>query len=295
MPSLLFEPSDYQFASSLDDVLDTLAREGDKARIIAGGTTIHELAYRKGMGDVRTLVDVTRLPMGRITESEGRVSVGATVTFTELAAYARARHPKALAIVTDAIAGIRPMQIRNVGTVGGAVCSSLPFFDLPAALVALDAKVTVNSRSKGERSIPIEEFFWDFFLPDLRPDELLTAVDFAVPRAGTAGAFQKFESNSVDWALVSIGVQVTVVGGRFLSSRVALGGGIGRKVTRASTVENALDGCAVTDEHAIDRAAAGVVDDVRAFSDFRGSAKFRNHLLKTYIARCLHQAARRTQ
>ena len=218
MPSLLFEPTDYRFASSLDEVLDTLARDGDKARIIAGGTTIHELAYRKGMGDVRSLIDVTRLPMSQITENQDRASVGATVTFTELAAYARTHHPRALAIVTDAIAGIRPMQIRNVGTVGGAVCSSLPFFDLPAALVALDANVTVHSRSKGERTIPIERFFWDFFLPDLRADELLTSVDFAVPAAETAGAFQKFESNSVDWALVSIGVQVSVAGGRFVSS-----------------------------------------------------------------------------
>ncbi len=292
MPSRLFEPTDYRFASSLDDVLDTLAQEGDHARIIAGGTTLHELAYRKGMGDVRTLIDVTRLPMGQVTENQDQVSVGATTTFTDLASYVRTRQPRALAILTDSIAGIRPMQIRNVGTVGGATCSSLPFFDLPAAFVALDATVTVHSRSKGERAIPIEQFFWDFFLPDLRPGEVLTSVDFALPTSGTGGAYQKFESNSVDWALVSIGAQVTVVGGRFVSCRIALGGGIGRKVTRAHTVETALVGSAV-DEQAINRAAAGVVDDVRAFSDFRGSAAFRNHLLKTYIARCLHLAARR--
>jgi len=294
MPSLLFEPTDYRFASSLDDVLDTLAREGDRARVIAGGTTVHELAYRKGMGDVRTLIDVTRLPIGQITESGEQVSAGATVTFTELAAYARARHPRALAILTDAIAGIRPMQIRNVGTVGGATCSSLPFFDLPAALVALDATVTVHSRREGGRTIPIEQFFWDFFLPDLRRDEVLTSVNFGAPTPGSGGAFQKFESNSVDWALVSIGVQVDVVAGRIAASRIALGGGIGRKVTRAHAVEAALIGRTL-EQDAIADAAEKVVDDVRTFSDFRGSADFRNHLLKTYIARCVHRAARRTQ
>lgn len=294
MPTLLFEPTDYHFADSVDEVLEICSREGDHARIIAGGTTIHELAYRKAMGDVRTLIDVTRLPLGRIDPAGDRLRVGATVTFTELARFCQSQRPGRLSILTDAIAGIRPMQIRNVGTVGGATCSSLPFFDLPAALVALDADVTVHSRSKGERSVSVEEFFWDFFLPDLRTDELLTSVDFAVPARGSGGAFGKFESNSVDWALVSIGTQVTVSDGRFSGVRIALGGGIGRKVTRATTVESALVGQAVN-ERTIETAAAHVGDDVRAFNDFRGSSAFRVHLLKTYIARCLTRAARRAQ
>lgn len=294
MPTLLFEPTDYHFADSVDDVLDIMDREGDRGRIIAGGTTIHELAYRKAMGDVRTLIDVTRLPLGQIAPAGDRLHVGATVTFTELAAYCRSQLPGRLSILTDAIAGIRPMQIRNVGTIGGATCSSLPFFDLPAALVALDANVTVHSHGKGERSVPIGDFFWDFFLPDLRPSELLTSVDFAVPAVGSGGAFGKFESNSVDWALVSIGVQLTVSEGRFAAVRIALGGGIGRKVTRATSVESALVGRPV-DEKAIAAAAARAADDVRAFDDFRGSSTFRSHLLRTYIARCLTQAARRAQ
>jgi carbon-monoxide dehydrogenase medium subunit len=275
-------------------VLTTLNEQGEKARVIAGGTTVHELAYRRAMGDVQTLLDVTRLPLRHIAEAEGRVHLGATVTFTELAAYVAVRHHPRLAIITDAIAGIRPMQIRNVGTVGGSMCSSLPFFDLPAALVALDARVTTHSIAHGARTIPIDEFFHDFFLPDLRFGELLTETEFGLPKPNSAGAFQKFESNSVDWALVSIGVQVTVDAGRFTEVRIALGGGVGRKVTRARSVESTLLGSPV-DDHAIEKAVKSVADDVRAFNDFRGSATFRNHLLKVYIARSLKQAVRRTR
>lgn len=292
MPTLLFQPEDYRFPTSVDDVLTTLAEHGDKARVIAGGTTVHELAYRRAMGDVRTLLDVTRLPLRQIAEADGTMHLGATVTFTELAQYISAHHERTSAILTDAIAGIRPMQIRNVGTVGGSICSSLPFFDLPAALVALDAKITTHGVARAPRTIPIEDFFHDFFLPDLRFGEFLTEAEFALPGRNSSGAFQKFESNSVDWALVSIGVQVSVDAGRFTSVRVALGGGIGRKVTRARTVEDALLGAAVED-HAIEKAVHYVADDVRAFSDFRGSARFRNHLLEVYVARCLKQATRR--
>ncbi|ART72628.1 hypothetical protein BTO20_32320 [Mycobacterium dioxanotrophicus] len=292
MPTLLFQPEDYRFPTSIDEVLTTLAEQGDKARVIAGGTTVHELAYRRAMGDVRTLLDVTRLPLRQIAEATGAMHLGATITFTELAEYISAHHPSTLAIITDAIAGIRPMQIRNVGTVGGSICSSLPFFDLPAALVALDARVTTHAVTRAPRTIPIEDFFHDFFLPDLRFGEFLTEAEFTLPVHNSSGSFQKFESNSVDWALVSIGVQVSVDAGRFTSVRIALGGGIGRKVTRAITVENALLGAPVEDQ-VIEKAVAHVADDVRAFSDFRGSAKFRNHLLKVYVARCLKQAARR--
>ncbi|MGV9350959.1 FAD binding domain-containing protein [Streptomyces spiralis] len=295
MLTTLFQPQDYRFPETVDEVLEILSQHGDCARVIAGGTTIHELAYRKGMGGVHTLLDITRLPLGHLiaTPTAG-VRVGATVSFTDLAGYVAHNYPRRLAVVADAIAGIRPMQIRNVGTVGGSICSSLPFFDLPAALVALDATVTTRRLNGESRTVPIETFFWDFFLPDLRFGELLTEVEFAIPPADAGGAFQKFESNSVDWALVSIGVQVRCSEDRFTDVRIALGGGIGRKIARASSVEHALLGRPVSTE-VIQDAVRGVVDDVRAFSDFRGSASFRNHLLKVYIARCLIQAARRAR
>jgi aerobic carbon-monoxide dehydrogenase medium subunit len=293
MPTL-FQPQDYRFPDTVDELLTVLDQEGDRARIVAGGTTIHELAHRQGMGDVRTLLDVTRLPLDSISPSPTGLRVGATVTFTELTNYASAMHPGRLSVITDAIAGIRPMQIRNVGTVGGSICSSLPFFDLPAALVALDATVTTHRVGGQSRTVPIETFFWDFFLPDLRFGELLTEVEFAVPPADAGGAFGKFESNSVDWALVSIGVQLRCRQDRFTEVRIALGGGIGRKVTRASTVERALVGRPVTPD-VVEEAVRGVTDDVRAFSDFRGSAEFRNHLLKVYITRCIEQAVARTR
>ncbi|GAA1878128.1 glyceraldehyde dehydrogenase subunit beta [Pseudonocardia ailaonensis] len=294
MPTLIFQPEDYVFPASLDEVLGILDSEGAAAQIIAGGTTIHELAFRKGMGEVRTLVDVTRLPLGEIAVTGERLHVGATVSFTQLARHIRSTQPRRLALLTDAIAGIRPMQIRNVATVGGSISSSLPFFDLPAALVVLDAEVTTRGIDGPTRTTPIEQFFWDFFLPDLRFGEVLTEVAFTTPPADSGGAFMKFETNSVDWALVSVGVQARVQGRRFTDVRIALGGGIGRKVTRATTVEQALLGEPTTVDR-IERAARAVSDDVRAFSDFRGSAEFRNHLLKVYITRCLVQAIARAR
>jgi aerobic carbon-monoxide dehydrogenase medium subunit len=291
-PALIFQPRDYLVPGSVDEVLSVLESEGSSARIIAGGTTIHELAYRGGMGEVHTLVDVTGLPLGGIAANGDRLHVGATVTFTELAQYARTSHRRRLAVLTDAIAGIRPMQIRNVATVGGSIASSLPFFDLPAALVVLDARVATRGLDGPTRTTPVEQFFWDFFLPDLRFGEVVTEVEFSLPPPDSGGAFMKFETNSVDWALVSVGTSVRVRDGRFAEVRIALGGGIGRRITRATTVERLLVGRPATIDE-IEHAARAISDDVRAFSDFRGSSAFRNHLLKVYSTRCLVQALAR--
>ena len=286
-----FLPERYDFPDSLDALTATLREEGDSARVIAGGTTIHELAYHKGMGNVRRLLDITRLPLRYVEADSGGVRIGATTTFTELRRFVCARAPQELAVIDDAISAIRPMQVRNVGTVGGSICSSLPYFDLPVALVALDAEVT-SVGDEQSRTRKLEEFFWDFFLTDLRPGEVVTQVGLPLPDSSTSGAFLKFELNSVDWALVSVGVTLRRAGDQLDRVRIALGGGIGRSVTRARHVEEALEGQRPTAD-LIAAAASHVEDDVKALSDFRASAAYRNHLLKVHVRRCIDQALAR--
>ncbi len=286
-----FVPHDYVFASSVADLTATLQAEGDSTRIIAGGTTIHELGYHQGLGHVRRLVDITKLPLSYIERDvDDVIGVGATTTFTQLLRFAETQ-PRRLALLVDTIRAIRPMQVRNVGTVGGSICSSLPFFDVPAALMALDAEV-VSVRPGEQRTSPLEQFFWDFFLPDLRYGEVLTEVRFRLPDNHTSGAFQKFETNSVDWALVSVAVNLKRDGDRMRDVRVVVGGGIGRRVTRARHVEQALEGN-VAGDPVIAEAARNVADDVTTFNDFRGSSALRTHLLTVYIRRCVARALAR--
>jgi aerobic carbon-monoxide dehydrogenase medium subunit len=286
-----FLPEQYDFPESLSALTATLREEGDSARVIAGGTTIHELAYHKGMGNVRRLLDITRLPLRYVESDSGDVRIGATTTFTDLRKFVCARAPQELAVLDDAISMIRPMQVRNVGTVGGSICSSLPYFDLPVALVALDAEVTSVGHEQS-RTRKLEEFFWDFFVTDLGFGEVVTEVRLPLPDSRTSGAFLKFELNAVDWALVSVAVTLRRDGDRLDGVRIALGGGIGRTVTRARHVEAALEGQSPTPD-LIAAAVSSVEDDVKALNDFRASAAFRKHLLKVHVRRCIDQALAR--
>ena len=64
------------------------------------------------------------------------------------------------------------IQIRNVATIGGNICTAAPSADTATPLLVLGTQVKVKSR-KGERIIPIEEFFKGPGETVLKPGELV--------------------------------------------------------------------------------------------------------------------------
>src|SRR5699024_11446 len=53
-------------------------------------------------------------------------------------------------------------QVRNRGTIGGAVVHADPAGDMGTALLATDARLTIAG-AQGTRTVPAAEFFVDFF------------------------------------------------------------------------------------------------------------------------------------
>ncbi|RAJ60017.1 xanthine dehydrogenase YagS FAD-binding subunit [Streptomyces sp. Amel2xB2] len=87
------------------------------ARYLGGGTNLVDL-MKTGVERPARLVDVSRLPLGRIeTREDGGLHIGATVTNSELAAHpeVRSRYPA----LTQAVLAGASGQLRNVATVGG--------------------------------------------------------------------------------------------------------------------------------------------------------------------------------
>ncbi|MDF2758877.1 MAG: 2Fe-2S iron-sulfur cluster binding protein, partial [Thermomicrobiales bacterium] len=71
---------------ALDDALALLARQGDRARIVAGGTdVIVELS--RGIRPTSTLIDITAIPgLRRIDLTGGIISLGALTTHNDVVA-----------------------------------------------------------------------------------------------------------------------------------------------------------------------------------------------------------------
>jgi CO/xanthine dehydrogenase FAD-binding subunit len=279
-------------ASSIEEVVRILGAEKERARVLGGGTTIYELGNRGLLSDVTTLVDVSKLGLRFIRENsrEGVVSIGAGTTFTDsLDGKALLRHAS-VAAMTEAVIAIKPVQVRNAATIGGSVCSGVPLFDLPVALLVLDATVLIQGPG-GERRTPVEQFVGTFMV-DLKDGEFVKSFEIASPKARTSSSFEKLSFTGDDWAIVNCATRVSVDGnGRMSDCRVAFGGGVA-KIGRDGGAEKALDGKQPSKEivrQAVEESAANIefIADSRSSDSYR--RKMARHLLGVSLGRNLER------
>jgi carbon-monoxide dehydrogenase medium subunit len=279
---------DYTRPASLDEALKLLS-SGGGSKVIAGGQSLLPLLKLR-LASVDRLVDIGRLGELKGVKSlpDGRLSVGALTTYAELLE----SPAKNYGLLRDALPTIGDVQVRNRGTVGGAIAHADPASDLPACLLALDAEVVVRS-SKGERTIPITAFFQDSFQTAIAEDELLTEVRLPGPRDDAGSAYASLEQPASGYAIV--GVAAVVIRsedkGPITSAMVAITG-VGPVAYRASAVEKALagsDGSAA----AIAAAAAHATDGVTVNSDIHADREYRTEMARVFTVRAIEAALAR--
>ncbi len=235
-------------------------------------------------------MDITKLRLRYVKTSGESLRMGASTTLTELAD-SPALNRGSLQAIGDALRETRPIQVRNVATVAGCICSGLPFFDLPVALLALNASVGVYGRS-GYRKIPLQRFFVGYFAVDLKRGEFVTEVDVPVHNAKTASAFQKFAITGDDWAIVNAAVLLSISSNKCDRVRIAIGGAVGPSPVRATRAENILREKMPTEE-IFRRASEEAASEIQPDTDIRASAQYRRKLCKVLVERALKQALSR--
>ena len=277
----------YQRPSSLDEALRLLAAN-DGAKLLAGGHSLLPLLKLR-LGAAETLIDIGRLSelKGVRQLPDGRLAVGAMTTYRELAD-SPAKH---YGLLGDALPGIGDVQVRNRGTVGGAIAHADPASDLPACLLALDAEIVARS-PKGERTIPIDGFFVGPFATALDPGEILTEIRLPGPRDEAGSAYATIEQAASGYALVGIAAVVFAgEGGGIAGANVALTG-VGDVAYRAKAVEEALagsDGSAAS----IEAAAAHATDGVEVASDIHADRAYRTAMAAVFTRRAIEAALAR--
>lgn len=279
------EAYDYHRASSLDEVTDLLARYGDEAHLMAGGTSM-VLMMKQGLiqpGHVIGLRDVSELQGIRPTE-QGGLEIGATTTHRqaeksrELRAYCPA--------LAEAFHHVATVRIRNQATLGGNLAHADPAQDPPPMLLALDAVVRIRSAS-GERSLALSDFFKDYFETALDEGEVLTSVVLPPLEKGTRSAYLKFLPRTADdYATVSVAVSLRVgEDDRCEDVRIGLGS-LGSTPLRARGLEAALQGQRLTADR-IRELAPFVMEEVDPVDDVRGSAAYKRDMARVWVERAL--------
>jgi xanthine dehydrogenase small subunit len=253
--------------AELWDVLD----ENPDARLVVGGTDL-SLEVTKRHARPPCLVSLEGLKALRgVGESKDGFLLGAAVTIAELEDFTQYRLPPVHRMAR--YFGAR--QIKHRGTVGGNLCNASPIGDLPPVFLSLDAQVVLASR-KGERRLPLVDFFTGYRKTALAPKEILAAV-VVPPLAATtrAVAYKVSKRRELDISTVSAGFAVDV-GDDGLVTRARLAyGGMADRPKRAALAEAALVG-KLWNEETVAAAAAKLKDDFTPLSDHRGSAKYRS-------------------
>lgn len=196
------------------------------AAVLGGGTVLVPLMSR-GERACSNLIDLRQIGLDGIEDGAGEVVVGARTSYASLASspVCRARVP----LLAEAAAGITGgAQVRNRGTLAGSACYANPSSDAPAVLVALDARLCLQSAS-GTREIAAADFFRDAFTTALAPNELVSHV--IVPHQHGTYAYEKVKFCEGSWPIVSAAVTVDGNGDRHVTL-----GGVCAKPVRVSHV-----------------------------------------------------------
>lgn len=256
---------DYRRASSLEDALAAL---GDgSTKVIAGGMSLLPLMKLR-LASPDALIDIGRLDelKGSGPTADGGFEIGALTTYAEVLESTK------LGFVRDCISGIGDIQVRNRGTLGGAISHADPASDAPALGLALDYSAVLRS-SAGERTVPLDGFFESAFQTGIAPNEILVKLVRGPLPAGAAGSYQKMKHPASGYAIVGVCAVVASSGGSVSHARVALTG-VGEVAYRAKAVEEALvgtdgsvDAVAAAAEHAAD--GQTVNGDIHADRDYR--------------------------
>ena len=277
----------YTRAGSVDEALRILASD-DGAKVIAGGQSLLPIMKLR-LASPANLVDIGRLGELRGIErlDDGRLAVGALTTYAELMDSPVIHY----GVMHDVLPGIGDVQVRNRGTVGGAVAHADPASELPAALLALDAELVLQSAT-GTREVKADGFFEGAFTTGLRHDELLTQVRLPAPLDNAGSAYVSLEQPASGYAMVGVAA-VLIVGPGNVIEWAGIGvTGVSDHPYRATEVEAALVG---TDGSAgaVAAAAAQVVGSRPVSSDIHAGRDYRAAMAVVYARRAIEAALAR--
>lgn len=281
---------DYHCPRTLDEVLDLLAEHGPDAKPLAGGQSLipamnFRLATPAVLVDLNKVAGLSHLVHAAPDGMPG-LHLGAMTRHRELERSAMvAQHAP---LVSAAMPFVAHAAIRTRGTLGGSLAHADPAAELPAVMLALDARVTL-SRRDGSRVVAADAFFTGLFATALEPGELLTAVTVPPRPPRSAFAFLELSRRHGDFALAGVAVAVaTDDTGRVSAARIALLS-VGDRAVLARDAAEALVGQAPGAE-AIRAAAAAVDRDIDPPGDIHASSRYRRHLAGVLTRRALTQA-----
>jgi len=280
---------DYHAPSTLDEAIALLQEHGYDAKILSGGHSLLPMMKLR-LAEPEHVIDINGIPgLAYVREEAGMIKIGGLTREVEVetSELIKSKVP----IIYDTSILIADPQVRNMGTLGGNLAHGDPGNDHPATMLALGAKV-VATGPNGARTIPIEDFFVDFYTTALEPDEILTEIQIPIPPPGSGGTYLKLERKVGDYATAGVAVQLTLdSAGRCTSAGIGLTN-VAHVPLKVSRAEERLVGTRL-EEADVAAAAQMASEDARPSSDLRGPEAYKRAVVKELTRRAIVAAAER--
>src|SRR5262249_37120606 len=283
---------EYLRPKSIPEAIALLQQHGDEAKVLSGGQSLIPMMKLR-LARPGCLIDLNAITgLSYIKEEGGFLKIGGLTREAELEAspLVRSKYP----LLTDTATVIADPQVRNLATVGGNLAHGDPANHHPATMIAFGAP-TVAAGAKGERVIPVEDFFVTLFTTALKHDEILTEIRIPSPPAAplkTGGAYLKVERKVGDFATAAAAVQLTLDGGGAVQ-KVGIGlTNVGPTPIKARKAEDFLKG-KKPDAATLTQAAQLASEEAQPGSDLRGPTEYKKGLVKELTKRALSRALQR--
>jgi CO/xanthine dehydrogenase FAD-binding subunit len=297
---------DYFKPKTFEEALTLLAKYGEKAKLIAGGTDVIVMIKQKTIAP-DLLISLQGIPGLDRIQLNGSLSIGPMVTHRALEKSEIIKNN--FSALTDAVDDLGSVQIRNVATIGGNICTAAPSADTATPLLVLGTQVKIKS-VKEERTCPIEEFFKGPGVTALKPGEMVKELWIPKPLPNTGSAYYKLQRRlALDLPILGVSVLLSLDKNKVTCSdllctaspistilhkmeedeivckdvRIALGVAAPTPM-RALKAEALLRGKKLSDE-LLDEAANVASQEAQPRDSLRGEAWYRKDMIRVLVKR----------
>jgi len=279
-------PFTYFRARSLGDALALMKKYKEEAKVLAGGQSLIPMMKLR-LAAPGFLVDIGDLhELSYIRETAGSLKIGALTKQAEIERSQLVR--ERLPILSEAASKIADQQVRNLGTLGGALCHADPAGDWLAVMLATSAEFKV--RGLRERTVRAKDFFKGPFETALKHAEILTEIRIPVAKGGKVGqAYLKLERRAGDYATVGVATSLALDENGTVDQvglAVCAAGPVPFNVTRAPEL---MVGRKPT-EGLLREVASAAAEQSDPVPDLRGSVDYKKAMVEVFTERALKLA-----
>ncbi len=285
---MLLPKFEYLAPKTAAELAGYLADHKGKAKILSGGTDVIPNMLER-LYKVDYLIDVNAIDelKGISYEAGKGLTIGAATKLEEIE-QSQVVKEKYRAL-QKAASEVGSPQIRAMASIAGNSCNASPAADTPPALVALGATVSIGSKS-GSREMALEDFIQGNRKTDLKPDEYVekfTLPDVPQNAASRFGLLTLTAAKAIDVVSVAVNLAIDPSSNKVTDVKIAMGS-VAPVPARAKQAEQTLLN-QVIDDALIEKAAEACAGDATPIDDIRGSAAYRQHVVKVLANRTIKE------